>query len=470
MGYAELFLSHLIALPTYESTLAGPELPPEGLPILEAVRRLAGGPVDLDALLGEIERLGARRPEVERYLQDLYGLVPLDPDPAELHYYEVRLREDHARALLLVRLAEIQRNGRHPATRLAAVVEEVRRALDGVEESATNLEAPTVDVMLRRREETPAPTFPCGITFLDERLGGMQRHHVWVINAGYKQRKTTLALNMVHHVLAGGGSVAYITSEGTDVEFVEAILGLHARLDSRAFSKLPKPKTWARVLPGAGKYQAQKLTQKQVEEAAAEGWRWIRAVGDRLRIYDPGRHSNQIGSLPGLIRADTARFGTHLVVVDYVQAFAATQEYRALADVAATLLRVASREPICLLQLSQMDNEAIKEGALPNYLATKGAGDFGAHCHVGLQTLWNPEPNRKSDAELGVWLKIARHASPVRLFSGIDPASGWIFNDWHAEPLYYREPRAHSSRYRREGYGESATEPGRDDIFSDVRL
>lgn len=257
--------------------------------------------------------------------------------------------------------------------------------------------------------------FETGLEWLDGKTGGLQKAQVWVVAAPYKGRKTTLARNLILKPLRDGASVDWFALEGTQVG---AAAALEAML---ATDRLLK---WGRqqeaylsemfVLRGL-RTQAQ---QEALHEARAE----LNCFN--LRIYDGRDKINSAERISTLVKRDQLVNGTAIFLIDYLQRLGTGKLYDRMEANANVLQNLIQENGLTGILLSQLSEDAIRAYDDDTYSpGTKGGGDVPAAADFLIMTRYKSEaPDR-----LGVALKLARFALPGKCEYGINPQSGFVF-------------------------------------------
>lgn len=313
------------------------------------------------------------------------------------------------------------------------------------------------EILDRSYNRTQGTSFPSGLVNIDNRLTseGLREGQLWTISAQYKSGKSSVAMNICHSALLQGKSVCYICLEDSDESFNEMLIGVHSGVPLKDIED---------------KHEHVKRTYDPKRLAAInETERWLRHdVGTRFRVYDAESGVMSRKRIPTLFAADIALYGTNLFVCDYAQAWGSSYEDQE--EIAQMLSRLALEHKVCIIVLSQVSNETIRNGGPTSMLSTKGSGSLGANSHVGMELRWVPDestilldpdllkridatgiqhflglnagpaikgsnkPNGPSElTELGLHLKVARRGKPSRSILLIDRQSAKIV-------LQYQEP------------------------------
>lgn len=304
-----------------------------------------------------------------------------------------------------------------------------RALLSASEEMISGADPTAQAIVGRMGDGSDGDVFDSGLRLIDAVTGGLRRGHIWVISGIYGRRKTTVALNIVRHVLEQGKSVAYIALEDDDVSFAQVLMAQALDFNVHFFEVAPQNRT------------------ADMQAKIDAGLAWI--SDKRFRVYDAKKGVHNWHNLPQIIRADKLKYDTDLVVVDYVQALG--NKYEVLSEVAHMLQRTAQENAVCMLELSQISGDDIKHGPTKGILPTKGATDFAQAAHVGLIVRYDKDRAKPkqhivkwphdlgSQAEIGIHMVKARRAANQWAFLAVNPESGLI-HDQYASPLYPSEP------------------------------
>ena len=378
------------------------------------------------------------------YVESLYDLVPDDVSIEALKTRAAKLRENHIRRDTSKRLQEHLKRLQDPSLDLSKQISDVSEVLTDAGRGLLGEDSPTADAIIQRAHaQTQGIRFASGLSGVDAALTahGMRQGHVWVIVAPYKGFKTGTALNIVDTLLQDNRSVSYVALEDNDIAFTEVLTAAHSGVPLEIIED----------------WHVDKITPPPIYTQAlqdAEDWLSV-TVKDRFRVYDASKHAvHSWKAFPTLVAIDKSLYNTDVVVIDYVQAWA--EEHEDLAQVAQMLVKVAAEYQVCLLVLSQMPNDAIKNGA-GQHLATKGSGSLGQATHVGIEVKFDKEqcfskvtpdilkelaqhnvkhflsmtggppfqgnPTPSDIMEVGYHLKTVRRGKISKMYSLIDPVS-----------------------------------------------
>jgi hypothetical protein len=241
---------------------------------------------------------------------------------------------------------------------------------------------PSVAAIIQRSYDLDMnQSFPCGIAGIDGALTaqGMKKKALWSIAAGYAQFKTTITLNIIDNLLQQGLSVAYIALEDSDTVYSEVLTAIHSGIplyvieDLHTMGKVP--------------------SRPEAEEAVREAERWLTEdVGSRFRVYDAPYGVHDVKKFASLVAADKMMYGTHVVILDYLQCWAEAPDE--LSKIMQMLVRVAGEQDVCLFILNQLSNESLKYGTHSSVFSAKGSSSVGAAVHVGFEARHDHETGR----------------------------------------------------------------------------
>lgn len=404
--------------------------------------------LNYDILINDLQQRNLLSDKVQKKIAHLFTNLPLAITIEELKTLEQKIHEEYLKNLLEKDLSVQASNLKNPNYKLSDALSALSSLTTGVHSTLTNNKRPdSISILDRKQNDVVGKRFNSGLGLIDKGTRGMQHGHIWLISGAYKSFKSRTAYNIIRNVLDDGNSVCYISSEDTDTNHLCALMSIKSGLPIWLFENrktypdykykmidLDDPKTQMNI-------KEMMMPAKEVEKTVKETEDWARKV--KLRIYDTLQHSNDIDRIVGLITMDQLVYQTDLVVLDYVQGFVnGDHSYEGASYVADQLLRLASNGKSCVLEISQMNNEAIRavgEGITNDrYMSTKNSGDFPMHAHVGLELLqdWNA-CDGKGIYELGIWMKIARRSMPIKQFIIVDPPSGKFIGKWRDEPVFY---------------------------------
>lgn len=378
-----------------------------------------------------------------------------EPKAGELQRLERQLRAELARRTGVQKLESRALSLKH-ATDEDAIQAEISAAgadlLNLTEMLTSDKEPDGIAIRQRSLKKARTPYFPCGVKAIDDAVGGMKHGHFWVINAGYKQNKSRTAVNLSLNQLLAGNSVAYVTLEDDDESFNHMMMGCYGDFDAKY---LEDPDLLDRHLAeGKIDEDVRRITLAKIEKADA----WLADTGKQWRVYDTGHGVNDWKRIPALILRDKLRYDADLVVLDHANAW--SSEYEDLAAISQMVRQTALEANVCVLVLTQMSNYGIRGNLSESELGTKGAGNFGADCHVGLELKYRQEwlssgtgryAKNEFVSELDIFLKTVRKGERIHVYANVAPRSGRFLDFYEtskfpAEETENPRPRGKSAR------------------------
>lgn len=426
-GYEEGILAGFLARPDYASSvvLSPSDFSTEASAAVFEIIRRTTKPTPV-VITEELARAG--KPMDAALLHKLFAVKPEHVTKDEIDEYARQIRRDAVGRRMyrkVMQSSDLLRDGQ-----IEDSIEHLSQTLFRANEELLTGEDPDVLAIVNRmRNQKPQVFFKSGLDVIDAATMGMRHGHVWVVSAPFKRRKTTVALHIAKSVLDQGKSVAYIALEDDDATFAQSLMANVGDFGLRYFDQDPK------IIP-----QAIKAKMDFAEK-------WIQ--DKKFRVYDAKYGVHNFANVPAIIRNDKLKFDTDLVIIDYVQAWA--EEYEKITPIVQTLLKTAAETEVCLLELSQMSGDVIRNGSPKGVFSTKGTTTFGQACHVGIELRYDKDraPRKASivrfphdlgsAAEIGIHLKIARRAANQWTFLVINPESGKVYEQ-NTMPLYPSKP------------------------------
>lgn len=298
--------------------------------------------------------------------------------------------------------------------------------------------------------EAPNGHMSTGVALIDQWTGGLTEGDFIAIAAPMKQRKTSLALNMLINMARDGHSVALMMFE-SNKRMVNAMLvsmfAIEYLLETNQYRR-PDMDDKAQVIGQANQVWAKSLVKlrgnypvlgKIRTEAIRYGISELGKLGDKLRIYDRTRKGgglNDCASIHRVCLRDKAMYDTDFIAIDHAQRINERgSDYEKLITVVPYLESLARRENIAMCLLAQM-NSSTSEGTGNTHLTGIRGGSVldEAVDYMFItgykQKLPDSDERRKSD-ELIIGLQHSRYGdggAHKRAVVKIDPNSGLILN------------------------------------------
>jgi replicative DNA helicase len=247
--------------------------------------------------------------------------------------------------------------------------------------------------------------FGTGIQWLDESTGGIMVGRIWVIVAGYKMGKSTLARQMILSSLEDGASIDWYNTETSPRDHYWALL---AQLASQ---KLVTYDPNFVVRPDD--VVKKTLTEGQVY-ALNEARKQLSGYKGRLRIYGPSNGVADPAVLTNILTRNKATFGVDGVVIDHIQGLVGKgySSYERINDSLSRVRAAIHAHEVFAILLSQMGEAAIKEhtsGEAGYSSGAKGSGDINAEADELILLI------RGENADAGrikIHLKLSRRNDP----------------------------------------------------------
>ncbi len=200
--------------------------------------------------------------------------------------------------------------------------------------------------------------FSTGIDKLDKVTLGMIKRHIWVCGAYYGYGKTYFMLNMVESAIRQGKKVLVFSLEMTAEEIIGRLIALSAGLNTLEVFN-----------PG------EKLEQQMDAKEF-----WLQTVLNEQLVID-----DEMRDVDGVVAKVASSNQYDLVCLDYLQLLATgNDQYEALREATKTLQMVTKKYGFTLLLLSQISNQAQREGG-SKLDGFKGAGDIGQIANVAMR-------------------------------------------------------------------------------------
>lgn len=263
--------------------------------------------------------------------------------------------------------------------------------------------------------------YPTGLEWLNDKTGGFQPGHFWLVSAPYKMRKTTLMHNMIVGACRAGASVSVFAAEGDQETTV---------LDLRALVATEYLRSWGMadkcVLSDTFLMYRTRDTDQQaaVNMAKEEIDTW------KLRIYDAKDGIASAQRIANKVKRDRFMFGLNIACVDYLQLLGKGRLFERLEETTHVLQTLLSQEAVTGILLAQLSEAAIwdMKGEGDNYSpGVKGGGDPAAAADFALRTLYEPPADGQLEGRLTLDMKLSRKCAPGKRKYGINAPSGYIY-------------------------------------------
>lgn len=287
-----------------------------------------------------------------------------------------------------------------------------------------------------------SPSIPApysGIEWLDRHSNGFQLGRTWMIGGAYKQRKTTLALNIALGILFRNpsASVAFLSFEMPRRSVIAALIAQVAAYHYR--------KTGGSLAAPVGTF----LSMDNLINGRSAYKRWPHdlpaaidyAIGlygvlkSRFRIYDVSYESGALVDLTSLQRnvlRDKALYGGEYFIIDHLQEVRSPgNDYERVSAVASTISHLSKRENITTFTLSQLNEQTVKSTSDDEHSpGAKGGGTPAEKADYFVRVRYHPD----HPDQLAVKMQLSRYGAmgnETKELLNIHPASGLLLdNQW----------------------------------------
>jgi hypothetical protein len=294
-----------------------------------------------------------------------------------------------------------------------------------------------------RLTQPAAPLRSTGIEWFDGLTGGYQDAMLWWIASAYKQRKTTLLLNMLLAAAVQGEMPALLSGEMTQEQVywqlisMLAVLNLYKRGKYADSYKASDGKTYPlNMIYATGLRNAQDSYKRwHAEKVKAIDWALDFYETLNIRIYDS---TDDLGGLVDLdsikrvVSFDMARHGGRRFFGDYIQLFDVpgsnmTEKEQAKARGLQQMTRALG---ITMLWAAQQNEEGVKGSGSSYSPSVAGGGAVPQTADFLLITKYQRKDDEgidTPDTELTINMKLSRHG-PMNISQTFDihPGSGLL--------------------------------------------
>ena len=267
----------------------------------------------------------------------------------------------------------------HDAIVSDAVSSLINTGVDVIQSETAELMAHDFETYM---SQTPDNSLMTGIELIDGWTGGLARGDFMAIAAPMKQRKTSLALNMLVNMARDGKSVALLMLE-SNKRMVNAMLVTMFAVEYVIQNSLYGTEVFnngtkvgnAENISASGLVKLQNrfpILGETRAKAIRHGITELKKLGDRLRIYDRTRDGGSLNDNASIHRVclrDKALFNTDFIAIDHAQRINEPgNDYEKLIKVVPYIETLARRENITMCLLAQLKaNEA--EGTGDSHLS-----------------------------------------------------------------------------------------------------
>ena len=203
---------------------------------------------------------------------------------------------------------------------------------------------------------------PTGIFKLDEATSGMRPGKIWIVGGYNAYGKTYFMTNMINKVLSLGRRACVLTLEMSKEDIIDRLIGEKLEL---------------------GVYELAKTIN---QDAVAEQVTRVKGFIDKgnLSIIDSLYELDEIKTK---LRVENSNRKIDVLFIDFVQLIGdkkSKSSYEALKSITTTIQALTKELGCCTMLLSQISNEAQKDGSNSTY-GFKGAGEIGQIADVAIR-------------------------------------------------------------------------------------
>lgn len=294
----------------------------------------------------------------------------------------------------------------------------------------------------QRLNQPAAPIRSTGMAWLDGLTGGYQDAHLWWIASAYKQRKTTLMLNLLLAAAVQGESPAMLSGEMTQQQVywqlvsMLAILNLYKRGLYNDSYKTKDGKTVALNWISAIALFNERSNYRNWHPEKVKAIDWAVDYLETLdfRIYDSTEDLGglqDLDSIRRVVKYDMARHGGRRFFGDYIQLFEAdgsnmTEKEQAKAR---GLQQLTRANGLTMIWAAQQNEEGVKGSGTGYSPSVAGGGAVPQTADFLLITRYQRTDMNgvvMPDTELAVNMKLSRHSPTGETVFDIHPGSGLI--------------------------------------------
>jgi replicative DNA helicase len=304
--------------------------------------------------------------------------------------------------------------------------------------------ADLADALTSLMAEGRARQQPTGLRKLDQWTGGFQPGELVAIVAPFKQRKTTLMLNLALNAALAGRGVALAMFEADRLSvgaMLAAMLATRARVLEGSYSDRGGLAWRAVVQAAAGAPPASAADREDVQR----GLDALRALGAFLRIYDRTAKGGRLSDAASLTRVaawDRMRYERtaplFMLCVDHLQRIGVGSDYERMVSAVPVIEQFAREHQVTTVVLSQVNAAGVASGFESYGSHAKGGGTLDA----AVDTLYTVQYRQVIAGtaygadRLVVGLHSARYVeSGKKAALHLDPASGLILEEGAGEDV-----------------------------------
>lgn len=210
----------------------------------------------------------------------------------------------------------------------------------------------------------PAPL--CGIDWIDRYAGGFQTGRGWMIGAPYKQRKTTLAINMLIGILMRNptASVAFLSFEMPRQSVIAFILAILSAYHYRRQGLNTPVGTYLSMDNLLGAKDAYHSWPAELPQSVDWAYSVYEKLDSRLRIYDVSEECGSlidITSLRRVIMRDKALYAGQFFFIDHLQEIRSPgNDYERVSAVSSEISYLTKYQDITTFTLTQLNEVTVR--------------------------------------------------------------------------------------------------------------
>lgn len=284
-------------------------------------------------------------------------------------------------------------------------------------------------------ETVPAPL--CGISWLDQNSGGFQSGRGWMIGAPYKQRKTTLAINLLVGLMLRNPdlSVAFLSFEMLQKSVTASILAILAAYHYRSQGLNSSAGSYLSMDNILGAKKAYVRWPADLPQSMDWAYATYEKIEERLRIYDVSDEAGSlidIASMRRNILRDKALYGGQFFFIDHLQEVKSPgNDYERVSAVSGEISHLTKHEDIVTITLTQLNELTVKSSSEDEHSpGAKGGGTPAEKADYFIRARYlSNEPNF-----LTLKMQLSRYGAmgqSTKQQLQIHPASGLLLdNQW----------------------------------------
>lgn len=344
-----------------------------------------------------------------------------------------------------IRLLDIAKTQIQTGKERGQVMDNLYHVLSGLNtgKQITNENSAAHGSVYRQRLNMAAkPIRSTGNQWIDGLTEGIQPATLWWIVAAYKQRKTTLILNLLLGMAILGENIGFLSGEMKQEQVYWQLIAMLAtvHLCKRGlYEQTYKAQNGQDIslnwISGTSLRNAHDSYKSwHPDKVKAINWALDFYESLTFRIYDASDTIgglNDLDSIRRVIGFDMARHGGKVYFGDYIQLFDAPGAgmYDKESLKARSLQQMSRKEGITMIWTAQLNEESVKSGGTNSYSpGVSGGGAVAQTADYMLKTRYKQDEN-SSERELTVQMQLSRYSAggtDIKETFNIHPNSGLI--------------------------------------------